>query len=150
MKIAQDIGLEIFIQKDGVPGLVKAMRDSVSVKRDLEAMQLYKEGSKAKGLLSRQMGESMQSYVLRRKRWWKRLRALDDKYSVSENILTDMLLYGSGVNTQEKLMILTSVGNQKIFEKVADAMLTHHPRLHEVETARPPANQFGSTNRWPS
>ena len=38
MKIAQDIGLETLIQKDGVPGLVKAMRDSVSVKRDLEAM----------------------------------------------------------------------------------------------------------------
>ena len=46
MKIAQDIGLETLIQKDGVPGLVKAMRDSVSVKRDLEAMGLYKEGSK--------------------------------------------------------------------------------------------------------
>ena len=47
-------------------------------------------------------------------------------------------------------MILTSVGNQKVFEKVADAMLTQHPRLHEVETARPPTKQFGSMNRWPS
>ena len=45
MKIAQDIGLETVIQKGGDPGLVKAMRDSVSVKRDLEAMELYKEGS---------------------------------------------------------------------------------------------------------
>ena len=80
MKIAQDIGLDALIQKDGVPGLVTAMRNSVSVKRDLEAMQLYKEGSKVKGLLSRQTGESMQSYVLRRKRWWTRLTALDEKY----------------------------------------------------------------------
>ena len=47
-------------------------------------------------------------------------------------------------------MILTSVGNQKVFEKVADAMLTQHPGLHEMETARPPARQFGSPNRWPS
>ena len=41
MKIAQDIGLETLIQKDGVPGLVKAMRDSVSVKRDLELSLIH-------------------------------------------------------------------------------------------------------------
>ena len=128
---------------------MQAMRDSVSVKRDLEAMELYKEGSKSKGMLPRQMGESMQSYVLRRKRWWTRLKALDEKYSVSENILTDMLLDGSRLNTQERLMILTSVGNKKIFQQVADAMLTHHPRLHEMETARPPARTFAPPNRWP-
>ena len=61
------------------------------------------------------------------------MKALDEKYSVSENILTDMLLDGSRLDKQEKLMILTSVGNKKVFQKVADAMTTQHPRLHEYE-----------------
>ena len=68
MKIAQDLGLETLIQADGVPFLAKTMKDAVSVKRELEAVELYKEGSKSKGALSRQHCESMQSYVLRRKR----------------------------------------------------------------------------------
>ena len=88
MKISMDLGLETLIQADGVPSLVELMREAVSVKRELEAMQ----GNRLKGALSRQYGESMQSYVLRRKRWWLRLKALDQNYSVSENILMDMLL----------------------------------------------------------
>ena len=68
MKIAQALGLETLIQAGGVRTLVDTMKDAVSVKRELEAVELYKEGSKSRGALSRQHGESMQSYVLRRKR----------------------------------------------------------------------------------
>ena len=61
------------------------------------------------------------------------MKALDEKYSVSDNILTDMLLDGSRLDRQEKLMTLTSVANKKVFQLVADAMTTQHPRLHEHE-----------------
>ena len=61
MKMSMDLGLETLIQADGVPSLAKLMRGAVSVKRELEAVELYKEGSKSKGALSRQYGESMQS-----------------------------------------------------------------------------------------
>ena len=49
MKIAQDLGLETFIQADGVPSFAKTMKDAVSVKRELEAVELYKEDSKSMG-----------------------------------------------------------------------------------------------------
>ena len=57
MKIAQNLGLETLIMADGVPTLVQSMRNAVSVKRELEAVELYKEGSKSMGALSRQYGE---------------------------------------------------------------------------------------------
>ena len=40
MKIAQDLGLETVIQADGVPSLVNTMKDPVSLKRELEAVEL--------------------------------------------------------------------------------------------------------------
>ena len=61
IKISMEFGLETLIHADGVPNLVKSMRSAVSVKRELEAVELYKEDSKSKGALSRQYGKSMQS-----------------------------------------------------------------------------------------
>ena len=74
--------------------------------------------------------------VARRSRWWTRLKSLDPKYNMSGNILTDMLLDGSRLDKTEKLMVLTSVSNKKGFDKVADAMVTQHPRTHEDEKGR--------------
>ena len=84
MKIAMDLGRPELISADGVAKLVEMMRESVNVKRELEATELYKEGGKQKGVLSRQYGESMLSYVFRRRRWWSRLRTLDPKYNMSD------------------------------------------------------------------
>ena len=67
--------------------------------------------ARGKPPLSRHHTESMLSYVFRRRRWWTRLRTLDPKYNMSENTLTDMLLVGSKLDRNEKLMILASVNN---------------------------------------
>ena len=82
MKIAMDLGRPKLITADGMPKLVEKMGAQVNTKSELEATELYKEGGKKKGPLSRQHGESMLSYVFRRKRWWTRLRTLDPKYSM--------------------------------------------------------------------
>ena len=79
MKIAMDLGREVLISTDGVPKLVEKMGKQVNTKSELEATELYKEGGKNMGPLSRQFGESMLSYVFRRRRWWTRLRTLDEK-----------------------------------------------------------------------
>ena len=97
MKIAMDLGRENLIVPDGAPALVNMMSDSINAKSELEAAELYKEGGKKMGLLSRQHGESMLSYVFRRRRRWARLKSLDPKYNMSENILTDMLYFGPRV-----------------------------------------------------
>lgn len=78
----------------------------------------------------------MLSCVFRRRRWWTRLKALDPKCNMSQNILADMLLDGSRLDWTERLMVLTSVGNKKEFDKVADAMVTQHPRVHEDEKSK--------------
>ena len=112
MKIAMDLGREILIAEDGVPKLVDKMGAQVNTKSELEATELYKEGGKKKAPLSCQGGESMLSYVFRRRRWWTRLRTLGPKCNMSENILTDMLPDGSRLGKAERLMVLTSVSNK--------------------------------------
>ena len=83
----------------------------MNTKSELEATELYKEGGKEKGPLSRHHSESMLIDVFRRNRWRTRLRTLDPKYNMSENISTDMLLGGGKLDRNEKLMILASVNN---------------------------------------
>ena len=69
MKIAMDVGRIELIAAGGIPKLVEKMGAQVNTKSELEATELYEEGGKKKGPLSRQFGESMLSYVFRRKRW---------------------------------------------------------------------------------
>ena len=66
----------------------------------------------------RATGESMQSYIARRKRWERRLTDLDADTKVSSSILTDYLLEFSGISKPEKLMIRTVCGNRRKFDEV--------------------------------
>ena len=68
--------------------------------------ELYHEGAKKHGTLSTARGEAMQQYVGRRRRWWARLKKLDDQIGASEAILADMLLEGAGLDETQKLLIL--------------------------------------------
>ena len=49
---------------------------------------LYRLGTQIGGMLSRQAGEPMTSYLSRRRRWWRKMRQQDKTVAISESILT--------------------------------------------------------------
>ena len=68
--VAKTVGVKALIQDGGIDHLVRAMLDMIFPKKDLEAKELYDAGHKKEGILTRQHGESMLSFIDRRKRWY--------------------------------------------------------------------------------
>jgi hypothetical protein len=87
LKIAIDIGVDDIAAIGGIIHLVTAIEDHVSQFKDDEAQELFAIGSKTDGELSRQRGESMVSYITRRKRCVLRLTDVDSNTKVSNKIL---------------------------------------------------------------
>jgi hypothetical protein len=139
--VARDLGLEVLAEETGVDKLVTAMRDHVFPSLEDEAQLLYHHGQKADGILARQAGESMFSYVSRRRRWWDTLQQLDANTKISENIRSDLLLTMSGLDHDKQLLIKTTVGNRKVFEEIAQALIKQHPRIQTKE------RRIGDTER---
>ena len=69
-RIARDIGRTTLMSKDGMKALADALKEEAFPKAESDAKELYREGQKTRGILSRQHGEPMVSFNTRRKRWW--------------------------------------------------------------------------------
>ena len=83
-----------------------------------EAKELYREGHKTRdGVFTRQSGESMQSYILRRRRWWQMLKQPDSTYSQSVDLLGDILVDGANILDWQKQLILTTTVNSTEYDK---------------------------------
>jgi len=136
LKVAMDIGEQDLATEEGVTALIDAMEEHVMQYKDDEARELFHAGTQVDGPLSRQHGESMSSYIARRRRWFQRLTELDAATKVSENILADYLLDCAGLPPDQKLMIRTVCGNRREFDEVATALRHQHPRIHVLESHR--------------
>ena len=81
--------------------------------KTLEAKELHASGHRIGWILSRQThkGESMLSYISRRRRWYCMMLEMVNSLSLSADIRGDQLLENSGLSKAEKLMILASMGN---------------------------------------
>ena len=128
--VAEDMGTGALKKDDAVLQLIEHMKKAVFPLKEHEAKELYRIGTSVGGPLARQPGESMAHYISRRKRWWKKLRELDDKVDVSETILTDLLLDNAGLSRHEKLMILTATHENPTFETASEALIRQHGRVH--------------------
>ena len=124
-------------QNAGVDILIEAIRASVFPLTTYEAKELFRQYCKPTGSLSRQQGESMQHYVSRRKRCWKLLKELDPEIVLSEGHRADMLLDLAGLDKHERTMIQASIGNARDFDKIADALVVQHPRVHLKHSSAP-------------
>ena len=96
LQVAMDIGHEKLTRPDGLAQLVPQVKKLVFPTKKLEAKELYAQGHHKNGVLSRQPGESMMSYIGRRKRWWILLREMDGDIGLSDEIRGDLLLEASG------------------------------------------------------
>ena len=75
----------------------------------------------------------MVSYVARRKRWWNKLKSMDPTIELSTTIRSDLMLEASGLTETQQLMVLTSIGNSRDFDKVVGAMMEQHSGVHVTE-----------------
>ena len=130
---AEDLGTEILFSKENIPKVIEAVRKNLFPLVEQESKELYRLGTQIGGILSRQAGESMTSYLSRRNRWWRKLKQLDDKVQISEGILTDLLLDNAGINRQERLMVLTALGGSTKTEDAEKALIKMHSRIHLLE-----------------
>ena len=115
---------------------MEGMRKMVFPFSRAEAKMLFKSGHKTKGVLARQPGESMSSYVSRRRRWWKKLKHMDSSVGLSDTVLGDLMLEASGLKEDQQRMILTSTANNREFEKLAAALVEQYPSVHLDEKGR--------------
>ena len=69
----------------------------LAAKKDQEANELFREGSKKDGVLSSQPTEPIASYTQRRRRWHTRLIKLDGGFRIPEKVQIEMLLDGAGL-----------------------------------------------------
>ena len=57
---------------------------------------------------------------------------------LSEGHRSDMLLDLSGLTREERVMVQASINNEGDFDKVADALINQHPRIHLRESVASP------------
>ena len=120
--------------KPGVQVLIEAIRRQVFPMTTHEAKELFRQYCRPKGPLSRQNGESMQQFISRRRRCWNLLIELDPEMNLSEGHRADMLLDLAGLEKSERTMIQASIGNARDFDKIAEALVVQHPRIHTKTT----------------
>ena len=148
--VAQEVGLEALYEADGVQKLCAAMKEMVFPLTEQEAKELFRQYTKPAGLLSRQKSESMRQYISRRVRCWKLLKELDPQIELSEGHRADMLLESAGLDKNERTMIQASIRNARNFNKIAEALIAQHPRVHVSERGRatPQGRGKGGGGGW--
>ena len=159
-ELARDIGIESLTGPGGLDDFINRMREVVFPRATEEARELFRAGQR-QGTLARQAGESMLSYVSRRRRWWKLLKTLDSSIELSEPMRVELLLELSGLTRQESLVIKACAQDIKSFESVARTLIENYSGVHLREgrtlgggtqgnTARTPWNRRKGTSKGPS
>ena len=128
-ELARDIGVDVLTRPGGLRKFVEKLRDTVFPRASEEARELFKVGQKP-GSLARQNGESMLSYVSRRRHWWKLLKTLDGSIELSEPMRVELLLELSGLSRQEIIVIKACAPDAKSFESVAATLVEQYSGVH--------------------
>ena len=61
---------------------------------------------------------------------------MDPVVHLSEGHRSDMLLDLSGLTREERVMVQASISNERDFDRVVEALIIQHPRIHFRESQR--------------
>ena len=148
LQIAKALGLEKLGGADGTKVLLKALEDDLLPMRRQVAVEMYQAGSNA-GMLSRQHGESMASYVLRRETWWTQLQELDPEVQCSKAILGEQLLTQSGLSHMEQQLIRTAMNNDlSDMRRLGQTLRDQFGTVHEREKQRKGKGDHRGKSWW--
>ncbi|CAE7946174.1 unnamed protein product [Symbiodinium sp. KB8] len=130
-ELARDIGIEAMTAPGGLKAFIQSLREIVFPRASEEARELFRAGQRP-GALARQTGESMLSYISRRRRWWKLLKTLDPSIELSEPMRVELLLELSGLTRQEALVIKACRSGPS-FEATGATLVEHYTGVHLKE-----------------
>ena len=131
--VARDTGTAALVQGEGLRSLISKIKLSVFPRASEEAKELFRLGQMRGGVLSRQMNESMVSYVDRRRRWWRMTSELDPTTQISESMRSELMIFMielSGISHQESLVVKSISGLPLTFKKVAETLISHYGSVH--------------------
>ena len=130
---------------EGVQYLLSSLQAALQPRSKQEACELYQVGAQQGGVLSRQQGEPIPSYVLRRKAWYSMMLDLDEDLRLPEGILAEQLLQNAGISSDHMLLIRTAIQSDMTWDKVCEELVAQHSRIHERETKG--GKSFGKGDR---
>ena len=134
---AQEVGLDNLCEvidgrASGINTLISRTREMFFPLSVHESEESFRSG----GPLSIQSGESLKLNVSRRRRCRSLLTHMDPAMHISEGHRSDMLLGLGGLTREERVMVHASINNERDFDKVADALIIQHPRIHLRESRK--------------
>ena len=127
--VAQDLGVSTLMEDDGIDQLITAFKKMIFPLQVLEAKELFRVGQQVAGPLARQTGESVTSYISRRRRWWRQVQELDSSMVISDGMRAELLIEAAGLSKQEQLMVRTAARTPS-FDAYAAVLLEHHGKIH--------------------
>ena len=127
--VAQDLGVSKLMEDDGIDQLIAALKKMIFPLQALEAKELFRVGQQMAGPLARQTGESVTSYISRRRRWWRQVQELDNSMVISDAMRAELLIEAAGLSKHEQLMIRTAA-KTPTFDAYATVLLEHHGKIH--------------------
>ena len=133
LQVAKQLGVTALVKEDGTEKLMQALADELMPMRRQAALELYNAGMVPQGPLSRQQGESMSSYLLRREAWWNNLKELDSSLQVSETIMGEQTLSQSGLQPMEIQMVRTVCKNDLNKKNLYRALRDQFGQVHDRE-----------------
>ena len=98
LKCAMDLGRDVVVAQDGVLRIAEAIKASWAGKLEIATKE---QGSKKDGVLARVPGESMASYVSRRRRWYRSLTTLDKTFSIPEHLQLEIMMDFAGITDHQ-------------------------------------------------
>ena len=128
---------DLITSEKGPEAIVQALVSSLRPRRQQEARELYLAGSREHGILSRQYGEPMSTYILRRKTWYAMLTDLDTEIKLPELLLAEQILMNANVSEEHQLMIRTSLSQVISVEGVCNELVNQHGHIHLREKKGP-------------
>jgi hypothetical protein len=147
-RLAQQVDISVLASSAGPTTLLKTLNDNLKPRKEQEARELYAAGSREGGLLSRQHGEPMSSYVARRTSWWSTLQSLDQELKVPDVLLAEMTLANAGISEDQRLMIRTVLQGRVTTDTIATELLSQHPNIHERERRSGRSKGHGNKGSW--
>ena len=132
-----DLGRDVVVAPDGFLRIAEAIKASWAGKLEIATKELYREGGKKDGVLARVPGESMASYVSRRRRWYRSLTTLDKTFSIPEHLQLEMMMMDcAGITDHQHQLARLAATKLLTLETMSLALVQEYPLIHEKELSR--------------
>ena len=133
LRIAQASDVSELGKPTGAEFLLERLEKELRPKRSQQARELFAAGSFPHGPLSRQQGEPMSSYILRRRMWHQCPVDVSAEMRLPDAFLAEQLLLSANLGHDHQLMIRTAVHGELTYQNVADQLLAQRGKIHERE-----------------